>query len=54
MLAWHHSDIQLCCEVVSVRGTLSLEDCVTDFLCELVDLDEYLLEQRLAGQQSDI
>ncbi|KAL0029095.1 hypothetical protein WJX77_006448 [Trebouxia sp. C0004] len=30
--------------VVSVRGTLSLEDCVTDFLCEPVDLDEWIKE----------
>lgn len=30
--------------MVSVRGTLSLEDCVTDFLCEPVDLDEWIKE----------
>ena len=44
VLVWQQSDIQLCCEVVSVRGTLSLEDCVTDFLCEPVDLDEWIKE----------
>lgn len=30
--------------VVSIRGTLSLEDCVTDFMCEPVDLDEWIKE----------
>ena len=30
--------------VVSIRGTLSLEDCGTDFMCEPVDLDEWIKE----------
>ena len=30
--------------MVSIRGTLSLEDCVTDFMCEPVDLDEWIEE----------
>lgn len=32
------------CAVVSIRGTLSLEDCVTDFMCEPVDLDDWIKE----------
>lgn len=29
---------------MSIRGTLSLEDCVTDFMCEPVDLDDWIKE----------
>lgn len=32
------------CAVLSIRGTLSLEDCVTDFMCEPVDLDDWIKE----------
>ncbi|KAL3156144.1 hypothetical protein ABBQ32_012435 [Trebouxia sp. C0010 RCD-2024] len=36
--------------VVSIRGTLSLEDCVTDFMCEPVDLDEWIKEVDSSSQ----
>ena len=39
----------LCAAVLSVRGTLSLEDCVTDFMCEPVDLDEWIKEVKQEG-----
>jgi hypothetical protein len=28
--------------VVSIRGTLSLEDCLTDFMCEPADLSDWM------------
>jgi len=28
--------------VVSIRGTLSLKDCLTDFMCEPADLNEWM------------
>ena len=38
------------CAVVSIRGTLSLEDCVTDFMCEPVSLDDWIKEVESANQ----
>lgn len=28
--------------VIAIRGTLSLEDCITDFMCEPAEMDEWL------------
>jgi hypothetical protein len=31
-----------CCAVIAIRGTLSFEDCVTDFMCEPAEMDDWL------------
>lgn len=35
-------DESFCFAVVSIRGTLSLEDCLTDFMCEPADINEWM------------
>ena len=38
--------------MISIRGTLSLEDCLTDFMCEPAELDDWLFAQHLSGGES--
>lgn len=35
--------------MLSIRGTLSLEDCITDFLCEPAVLDDWIKEVGNSG-----
>ena len=35
--------------MLSIRGTLSLEDCITDFLCEPAILDDWIKEVGTSG-----
>ena len=30
------------CAVISIRGTLSMDDCLTDFMCEPAEMDSWL------------
>ena len=47
-----HSDSDECellCEVIAIRGTLSLDDCLTDFLCEPADLEAWIVSAKPGG-----
>ena len=38
--------------VVSIRGTLSLEDCLTDFMCEPADINDWMTSAPSSGRAS--
>ena len=38
----HPPDKLTLAAVLGIRGTLSLDDCLTDFLCEPADIDEWI------------
>lgn len=35
--------------VIAIRGTLSLDDCLTDFMCEPADLEEWIASAKPGG-----
>lgn len=35
--------------VLAIRGTLSLDDCLTDFMCEPADLEEWIVSAKPGG-----
>ena len=40
------SQMHCCTAVLGIRGTLSLDDCLTDFMCEPADMDAWIREQQ--------